>query len=256
VTTRARLVAALIALAAAASVVAATRSTAQVPPVTLPTLPPLTTTTAPSAPPSTAPPFTESTDVTEAVPDTTELPADTTVLTEVPPVLDTSGSSVPPPQVTTRPKTVALPSGLRPASVSGAYGIGFAGVLAVAFILVLLTTFTRAQLIPGGSPMTARRRARLIAGAACIAIAAIAGLVGYLKLSLETDVNRQIPYMASAGMVLVLLSAIGGALIVGEQMRTDEQRIDELEAAVQHLAAMVAPTVEAPARTKAASRKS
>ena len=239
--------------------VAATGSTAQVPPVTLPTLPPLTTTTAPPAPPSTAPPVTDSTDTTEAVPDTTELPPDTTVLTELPPALDTTGSSPPSgpaSPLTTRPRTVALPSGLRPASVSGAYGIGFAGVLAVAFILVLLTTFTRAQLIPGGSPMTARRRARLIAGAACIAIAAIAGLVGYLKLSLETDVNRQIPYMASAGMVLVLLSAVGGALIVGEQMRTDEERIDELEAAVQQLAAMVAPTVEAPPRTKAASRKS
>jgi hypothetical protein len=102
--------------------------------------------------------------------------------------------------------------------------------------------------------MTARRRARLLAGLACLALAAIVGLVGYLKLSLETDVNRQIPYMASAGMALVLLATIGGALLVGEQMRTDEQRIEELEAAVQQLASIVAPTVEAPPRTRARKR--
>jgi hypothetical protein len=98
--------------------------------------------------------------------------------------------------------------------------------------------------------MNARRRARLLAGLACLALAAIVGLVGYLKLSLEPDVNRQIPYMASAGMALVILSAVGGALLVGEQMRTDEQRIEELETAVQQLAALVAPTVEAAPRTR------
>ena len=104
--------------------------------------------------------------------------------------------------------------------------------------------------------MTARRRARLIAGVACLALAALVGLVGYLKLSLETDVNRQIPYLASAGMAVVLLAAAGGALIVGEQMRTDQERIEELEAAVHQLAGIVAPTVEAPARTrKATTRK-
>ena len=99
------------------------------------------------------------------------------------------------------------------------------------------------------------RRNRLIAGAACLALAAIIGIVGYLKLSLEPDINRQIPYLASAGMALVLLSALGGALIVGEQMRTDQQRIEELEAAVASLASMVSPSVEAPPRTTPAKRR-
>lgn len=98
--------------------------------------------------------------------------------------------------------------------------------------------------------MTSQRRARLLIGVGCLALAAIVGLIGYLKLSLEPDVNRQIPYLASAGMALVLLSAVGGAFIVGEQMRTDAARIDELETAVQHLAAIVAPTVEDPPRTR------
>ena len=101
---------------------------------------------------------------------------------------------------------------------------------------------------PAFGRVTNLRRGRLIAGFACLALAAIVGLVGYLKLSLEPDVNRQIPYLASAGMALVLLSALGGALVVGEQMRTDEQRIVELEAAVHSLAAIVSPSVEAPAR--------
>ncbi|HZN12834.1 MAG TPA: hypothetical protein VFB78_01090 [Acidimicrobiales bacterium] len=248
---RQRLVGTMVGLAAASSLIVAARSAAQVPPVTIPSL---TTTIPPPPPPaSTAPPDTISTDTTEAPPDTTELPTVTTVVADVTePLIDTPTTAARTAPLRTRPALTKV-GALRAASVSGAYGIGFAGVLAVALALTLLATLIRSQLIPGGSPMNARRRARLLAGSVCLAIAALAGLIGYLKLSLETDVNRQIPYLASAGMVLVLLSAIGGALIVGEQMRTDTDRIDELEAAVQKLAAMVAPSVEAPARTKRAT---
>src|SRR5439155_18783494 len=120
----------------------------------------------------------------------------------------------------------------RAASVSGAYGLGVGAVLAVALLLVMFTTVARSQSLPGGSPMNPQRRARLLIGLGCLALAAIIGLVGYLKLSLEPDVNRQIPYLASAGMALVLLAAVGGAFILGEQMRTEENRIEDLEAAV------------------------
>ena len=80
------------------------------------------------------------------------------------------------------------------------------------------------------------------------AAAAIVGIVGYLQLSDEPRVNHQIPYLASAGMALVVLSVLGGALIVAEQMRADEQQLAELEAAIEALAAAVAPAIEAPAR--------
>jgi hypothetical protein len=230
------------------------RSDAQVPPLPNPLA---TTTTAAPAPPATAAPATTSTTEVTAPADTTEttaLPTDTTL--PLPAETAPSLAPAPPlPRTVTQPRQVALPGSLRAASVTGAYGIGLGGVLTVALLLVMFTTIARSQITPGGSPMNARRRARLIAGLACLALAAIVGLVGYLKLSLEPDVNRQIPYLASAGMALVLLAAVGGALLVGEQMRTDEQRIDELEAAVQQLASMVAPTVEAPARTRTRTRR-
>jgi hypothetical protein len=231
------------------------RSTAQVLPIPL-----LTTTTAPSPRTTVAP-----TTTTTETPPTTEQPVDTSIpLDTIPLTVDTTPLAPPAAAVTTTAparraaaptKTVALPSGIRAASVTGAFGLGVGGVLIVALVLITATTFMRLQLHPGGTYMNARRRARLLAGLACLAVAAIVGLVGYLKLSLEPDVNRQIPYMASAGMALVLLSAVGGALIVGEQMRTDEQRIEELETAVEQLAALVAPTVEAPPRTRAAAKK-
>jgi len=40
---------------------------------------------------------------------------------------------------------------------------------------------------------------------------------------------------------MLVLAVLGGALIVGEQMRTDQQRIEQLEAAVEKLASMAAP---------------
>ena len=51
--------------------------------------------------------------------------------------------------------------------------------------------------------------------------------------------------------VLVVLSVLGGALIVAEQMRADERQLAELETAVEALAAAVAPAIEAPARRSA-----
>ena len=74
-------------------------------------------------------------------------------------------------------------------------------------------------------------RWRLIVGVAALVAAAIVGLVGYLKLSLEPSLNHQLPYLASAGMALVLLSAVGVCLVVTDQLRTDDARTQELAAA-------------------------
>ena len=131
------------------------------------------------------------------------------------------------------------------AALTGAFAIALGTVLIVALVLVGLASRVK----PGGAPMTRQqRRWRLILGVIFIAAAAIVGVVGYLKLSLEPAVNRQIPYLASAGMALVVLSAIGGSLLVAEQLRSDDDRLDELEAAMRQLADALAPTIEAPAR--------
>ncbi|HZQ86180.1 MAG TPA: hypothetical protein VFA83_15140 [Acidimicrobiales bacterium] len=254
--------------AAVLLVAGASHVRAQVPPITLPGQttttegppPPVATTEAPA---TTTPPDTTETTAPDTTATSDTLPAGTPV--PVPAVGGSDTTVAPPTTVAARVTptravtTVDLASGIKPASVTGAYGIGLAALISMSVLLISLTTHVRSfKLSHGGSSMTTPtpafgrvtnlRRGRLIAGFACLALAAIVGLVGYLKLSLEPDVNRQIPYLASAGMALVLLSALGGALVVGEQMRTDEQRIVELEAAVHSLAAIVSPTVEAPPR--------
>jgi hypothetical protein len=91
-------------------------------------------------------------------------------------------------------------------------------------------------------------RWRLVVGVACLAAAAVVGIVGYLKLSLEPSLNHQLPYLASAGMALVLLSAVGVSLVVTDQLRTDDLHTQELTAAIERLADALAPDIERPAR--------
>ncbi len=85
-------------------------------------------------------------------------------------------------------------------------------------------------------------------GLACLAAAAIVAVVGYLQLSEEPLVNHQIPYLASAGMAVVILSVAGGSLVVAEQLRSDQRQLAELEAAFTALTEAVAPAIESPAR--------
>ena len=89
---------------------------------------------------------------------------------------------------------------------------------------------------------------RLFLGVASLVAAAVVGVVGYLKLSLEPSLNHQLPYLASAGMALVFLSAVGASLVVTDQLRTDDARTQELAAAIQRLADALAPDIERPAR--------
>ena len=220
--------------------------------ITIPTIPLLTTTTAQPEPPSTTPttqseppttePATESPPVTEFVPET-PVPTDS-----VPPVdTNVTPSTRPPVRVPTSTpdlRRTVRATAISPAVVTGSYGIGFAAV--VGFALILITLATRVH--QGGTRMSDSHRTRLNLGIALLALAAIVGLVGYLKLSLEPDVNRQIPYLASAGMALVVLSAAGGALIVGEQLRADDRRIEELEVAVLALSSALTSSIEAPPR--------
>ena len=92
-------------------------------------------------------------------------------------------------------------------------------------------------------------RWRLIVGVLSLAAAAVVGLVGYLKLSLEPQLNHQLPYLASAGMAVIVLSAVGVALIVVDQLRTEEAAMQELSTAIERLADSLAAGVERPART-------
>ena len=81
-----------------------------------------------------------------------------------------------------------------------------------------------------------------------LAAAAVVGGVGWYRVSGEPLLNRQIPFLASAGIVVVLLSVLGGSLIIAEQLRGDQNRIGDLEDAVRALTEALAPTIEAPPR--------
>lgn len=100
------------------------------------------------------------------------------------------------------------------------------------------------------------RRWRLGLGVACLAAAAVVGVVGYLKLSLEPSLNHQLPYLASAGMALVVLSVLGASLVIVDQLRTDEARMQELATAIQQLADALASGIERPARREPRSETS
>lgn len=85
---------------------------------------------------------------------------------------------------------------------------------------------------------------RLALGVASLVVAAIVGIVGYMKLSLEPSLNHQLPYLASAGMALVFFSAVGVSLIVSDQLQTDDARMRELAAAIERLAEVLGPDIE------------
>jgi len=123
------------------------------------------------------------------------------------------------------------------------------GAIALLVTILLIISFAARS---GRSSMRIRNW-RFWLGVACIAAAAVVGIVGYLQLSEEPLVNHQIPYLASAGMALIVLSVLGGSLIVAEQVRAEERTLAELEAAVEALATAIAPTVESPARRVVAS---
>jgi hypothetical protein len=94
---------------------------------------------------------------------------------------------------------------------------------------------------------------RLALGIASLVVAAIVGIVGYMKLSLEPSLNHQLPYLASAGMALVFFSAVGVSLIVSDQLQTDDARMRELAAAIERLAEVLGPDIERAPRHEAAS---
>ena len=140
---------------------------------------------------------------------------------------------------------------MSPVPLSGCLALLVGFVLLTALLLVLLATSVRARRgYIGGLPMSSTRRWRLLTGSGLLVAAAIVGVIGWLKLSDEPLLNRQVPYFASTGIAVMILAIAGGALLVAEQMRTDDRRLDELEDAMRALAEAVAPAVEKPARLR------
>jgi hypothetical protein len=111
--------------------------------------------------------------------------------------------------------------------VAACFALVVFGVLAITFLTLFLTSHhTRT-----GGPVTTHRT-RLWTGLAVLAAAALVGGIGSYRVAGEPLLNRQIPFLASAGIVVVLLSVLGGSLIIAEQLRSDQHRMTELEDAV------------------------
>jgi hypothetical protein len=127
--------------------------------------------------------------------------------------------------------------------------VGF-GLLALPLLLGFLAglrpTSVGSVNTVGGRMNTSRTR--LWVGLGVLGLAALAGGIGWYRISGEPLLNRQIPFLASAGIIVVLLSVLGGSLIISEQLRGDQSRIVELENAVRDLTEALAPMVELPPR--------
>lgn len=152
-------------------------------------------------------------------------------------------------------RPAAAVSGVSPvaAALPGAFGISLAGLLAVTGVAQGVLALAKRGVLAvrtddGGIDVEATKRWRLLGGLGLLAAAAVVGIVGYLKISLETQVAVQIVYLASAGFAVLVLAVAGGALLVAEQLRADERRLREVEDALVNLAGQVQPLVSEPPR--------
>jgi hypothetical protein len=68
-----------------------------------------------------------------------------------------------------------------------------------------------------------------------IAVGALLLLAGYLGVSREVIVARQIPYIVSGGLVGLAAVTLGGRLLLIEDLRRDSGRLDRLEKMVLEL---------------------
>ncbi|HUR13939.1 MAG TPA: hypothetical protein VM097_05560 [Mycobacteriales bacterium] len=176
------------------------------------------------------------------------MPVDVTPVAPVLPVVEQPPAVSQPvpvlvPTATATATTSPVASGVPLTSVvPSSYAIVVFGLIGVALLVSFLS-----GLKPSGGSMKATRT-RLWAGLATIAAAAVVGGLGWYRISGEPLLNRQIPFLASAGIAVVVLAVLGGALVVAEQLRADQNRIGELEDAVRALTDALAPIVENPAR--------
>jgi len=88
-----------------------------------------------------------------------------------------------------------------------------------------------------------------------IGLGALLILLGYLGVSREAIVAKQIPYLVSGGIGGVLLCIVGAYFLGTEELRKDSGRLDRLEALVQELHAVLLARPDAPDRTVAEGPK-
>ncbi len=77
---------------------------------------------------------------------------------------------------------------------------------------------------------TVKKKWRPIAGWVAIAMGALALFLGYLGVSDETIVAKQLPYLISGGLTGLVLIGGGVGVLLAEDLRTERARIGNVEA--------------------------
>src|SRR2546421_5825231 len=90
------------------------------------------------------------------------------------------------------------------------------------------------------------RATRPVGGWVLAGLGVIAILVGYLGISRESLVAKQLPYLISGGIGGIALVGAGAALIATEDLRRFRTRLDRLEAMVGDLHSVLLSRADAP----------
>lgn len=93
----------------------------------------------------------------------------------------------------------------------------------------------------------ARRATRPWLGWVFIGLGALLVLLGYLGVSREAIVAKQIPYLVSGGIGGLLLCIVGAYFLGTAELRKDFGRLDRLERLVEELHAVLLSRPDAPA---------
>lgn len=92
------------------------------------------------------------------------------------------------------------------------------------------------------------------AGWAFIAVGLLLTLLGWIGVSGEAIVAKQIPYVVSGGIGGVLLCVVGAYFLGTEELRKDSGRLDRLERMVDELHAALLSRPDAPEPASSPSR--
>lgn len=84
-----------------------------------------------------------------------------------------------------------------------------------------------------------------------IGFGVVALVIGYVGVSAQTIVAKQIPYLISGGLTGVIAVGGGVALLVAEDLRSDRERLGRLEAQVLEVRDAVRALAERGSRSAA-----
>src|SRR6266568_2539673 len=88
-------------------------------------------------------------------------------------------------------------------------------------------------------PQLVRERWRQYGGWLLIGLGAVAALLGWIGVSGKDIEALQLPYLASGGIGGLILTAVGAALLISADVRSDHDRAARLEAEVLELQDLV-----------------